>query len=628
MEEASLRTGVSLRSALGLLFFPSRRRVGPDVFASRVRLALSGPLAMAGIASIAVAVAVCISLAVLTAPPKPEAEAAVRVASPVVGGMTEPIVEGLGASGLGAPGRVDEDAPTTSAAADAFWGHMFLGSKIGKFFRDVGIHVPFTYVANGLCVAQGVGGLVLLAGAVLAWRRRDGSLNRVRTFYMAAYLIPLLGFYVVVEAVNILLLGPLEMGPDGPVRLGPVVLYGEWVLSNWWVVPIKLGLVAGLLIVETLLIAAHILARSDEASGLYKSEKIARQNLGILHAGTNKDRRVRTSYLQSAGAHVIVILVLPWVLIFGAWTSHVDAYPIVGGELGGGGQERMKVEIEKPKSPKRLRLITGRVAGILFERPEITDSEVNRRVETVTENQYVANTNIGPGLPGPGKPGKPGWPGGFSDGEIRFIRLEHGGLAWDDGMTNEKGRADQNFLEHIREVGGFKIRTPESIPITQLNQFKKGQAPPFVFITGRSLSGITSADRKTLWTYCMDGGLIFADGSGGSFDREFRDLMGEIFPDQPLSDIPNDDAIYRQPYSFPTGAPALWSHASNPRPQGVRAPGTSRLCVFYFPGDLHDAWKSGHSGLSSEKYTSAYKLGINVVSYAFTHYADMHPAKK
>jgi len=230
--------------------------------------------------------------------------------------------------------------------------------------------------------------------------------------------------------------------------------------------------------------------------------------------------------------------------------------------------------------------------------------------------------------PGPSGPHAISVPGPKSvrngrDTEICFVRLEHGGKAWNDGMTTDTGRADQNFLEYLHDVTGIKIRGPESISIVSLKLYKKGQAPPFVYLTGQSLADITTSERKALRQYCLGGGLIFADGDGGSFDTDFRRLMREVFPDQPLADIPNDDLIFREPYAFPDGAPTLWGQ-SRVRASGVRAPGTSRLCVFYYPGNLHDAWKSGHSGLSADKTRGAYKFGLNVVSYAYTHHLDMH----
>jgi len=635
MTQASRPSGASFRQALALLFMPSRRQAEFDVLAPRMRLALSLPLAATGLACIVVAVAACLSLAVLVAPPKPKVVQTVSaggVSAPAEGlppGLAEPPAEelapGLGVPGLAAPAEVDEDAPTTSAAADAFWAHrLFTTEKLRE--RDIDSGVPFTYVANVLCAVQAVGGLILLAGAALAWRRRDGALNRVRKFYVAAYLIPLLGFYVVVEAMNVLLLGPLMpvSGPDGIefVRQGSVVLSGNHFLSNWWIVPIKVGLIVGLLVAETLLVAAHLLARSHEAADLYKSPRVPKQDLGILYAGTGKDRRVWSSRFQSLGVHAVVILVLPWLLIFGAWTSTLPPYVIPGGDGGGGPIEVIKPKVVKKKPKRKLHYLANVSAAISFYQPDMEkDSEVQKWVEQETSVQYVAGAGTGT-FGGRGKGTKAGWGGGGADGEIRFIRLEHGGKDWDDGMTTEKGRSDQNLLEYIHDTTGFKIRSPESIPISSLKLYKKGQAPPFVFFTGKNIS-ITTSDRATLRKYCMDGGLIFVSSGGGSFDGEFKRLMQDIFPDGPLSDIPNDDLIFREPYVFPDGAPAFWHHGGN-RALGVRAPGTSRLCVFYHPGDIHDAWKSGHSGLSSDKVASAFKLGINVISYAFTSYLDMH----
>jgi len=239
-------------------------------------------------------------------------------------------------------------------------------------------------------------------------------------------------------------------------------------------------------------------------------------------------------------------------------------------------------------------------------------SELEGMVEFGQRSRYVPQS----------RPGRTNGKGG----EIRFIRLEHGGKAWDDGMTNETGRADQNFLEHVREVTGFKIRGPESIPIASLTLYKRGQAPPFVFLTGQNLAGITTADHKTLRDYCRSGGMIFADNAGGSFDDDFRELMRNVFLDLPLVDIPNDDLIFQEPYSFPGGAPTLQNHGGRPRAWGVRTPGADdgRLCVFYYPGDLLDAWKSGHGGLNETKVASAFKLGMNVIFYAYSHWLDMH----
>src|ERR1039458_75747 len=88
-------------------------------------------------------------------------------------------------------------------------------------------------------------------------------------------------------------------------------------------------------------------------------------------------------------------------------------------------------------------------------------------------------------------------------------------------------------------------------------------------------------------------------------------------PPRQLSVIADDDPIFQVPWPFPNGAPPLWHHGGH-RALGVKY--KDRWIVFYHPGDLHDAWKTGSSGLDSEKAKAAIELGINVVYYSFTHY--------
>ena len=46
--------------------------------------------------------------------------------------------------------------------------------------------------------------------------------------------------------------------------------------------------------------------------------------------------------------------------------------------------------------------------------------------------------------------------------------------------------------------------------------------------------------------------------------------------------------------------------------------------VFYHQGDLNDAWKTGHGGVSEKMADHAYKMGINVMYRAFTQYLALH----
>jgi hypothetical protein len=125
---------------------------------------------------------------------------------------------------------------------------------------------------------------------------------------------------------------------------------------------------------------------------------------------------------------------------------------------------------------------------------------------------------------------------------------------------------------------------------------------------------------KTLREYVLAGGMIFGDAGSESWDRSFRSLLAQVFPEKQIVDIPNDDPIYRYPFYFADGAPPLWHHGGS-RALGIKHEG--RWCVFYHPGDMNDAWKNGHSGAKQSTAQASMKLGINVAVYAFMNYIEV-----
>ncbi len=218
---------------------------------------------------------------------------------------------------------------------------------------------------------------------------------------------------------------------------------------------------------------------------------------------------------------------------------------------------------------------------------------------------------------GGGKTG--GWPEGTGREPIRFIRLEYAGDHWDDGM-DARTRADLNFLQEFRRVTGFRVAVrSESHPIRFLKKYTRGYAPPFVYMTGTGGINVSTYDMAVLREYLLDGGMLFADASSAQWDRSFRSFAKAVFPDKRLVPIADDDPIFQMPYVFRDGAPPLWHHGGMDA-MGIKHKG--RWVVFYHPGDINDAWKTGHSGLSPELAKGAFQMGINIIYYAFTHYLE------
>lgn len=327
-----------------------------------------------------------------------------------------------------------------------------------------------------------------------------------------------------------------------------------------------------------------------------------------------EDPRYRTSFYWSSFLH-LAILIYPF-LLRGCGMEAPYAIP-----QGSGNPVVEMVKVKKKKKKKKKKYILAQNSPFIFERLDIDESKVMEEVDEVTEREYVANKNIGKMGQGGGTSG--GWPNGMP-GVVRFIRLKYNGGDWDQDMG--KG-ADHNFLIRFQEFTSFKVANDtEYIPIHRLDDFPKDRAPPFVFITGKGGISAGGDDVRVLRWYCLEeGGMIFADNGGGSFDASFRALVRRVFPDKQWIDIPNDDILYRQPFEFPNGAPALWHH-SGYRALGIKHNG--RWVVFYHQGDMNDAWKDGHSGAPEGVAMASYKLGVNIMYYAFTRYLSIHGPKQ
>ena len=211
---------------------------------------------------------------------------------------------------------------------------------------------------------------------------------------------------------------------------------------------------------------------------------------------------------------------------------------------------------------------------------------------------------------------KYGWPTGMENAKLRFIRLDHGGPNWDRNMGRD---ADYNMLMKLRDFTGFAVaECTESIKPDQFARFLKGSGYPFIYITGTGAIYLSEEDVKILRKYLLvKNGMIFADNCGGDFDFHFRALMRQVLPDLRFVNISNDDVIFQYPFLFLTGAPPLFRHSGD-RAQGIKYNG--RWVVFYHPGAMGDVWRTEGFGLSPEVQMMAYKMGANVIAYAFTQY--------
>ena len=143
---------------------------------------------------------------------------------------------------------------------------------------------------------------------------------------------------------------------------------------------------------------------------------------------------------------------------------------------------------------------------------------------------------------------------------------------------------------------------------------------PVLFISGRDQLDLTQAQKRELKAYVENGNFIFAEagqgngcGQNSAFDKKFRALMAELFPDTQLEALAMSHPIWNSHFELPPKAnwPIL----------GLQA--CCRTSVVYVPRSLTGHWQLNRKALlenlpsaAKAEVNYATQLGVNVVSYA------------
>jgi hypothetical protein len=168
----------------------------------------------------------------------------------------------------------------------------------------------------------------------------------------------------------------------------------------------------------------------------------------------------------------------------------------------------------------------------------------------------------------------------------------------------------------IREGGAAR----EAIQITAADLLES----PVLFLSGSQALDFSDQQRQVLKQYLENGGFLFAEAcsgngcNGDAFDRSFRQLMRDLFPDSELRKLPPDHAVwYAQEKVDPRQLPKdsefwLW---------GLDA--CCRTSVVYCPRSLSCYWELAHPYREmdlpkdvKEQVEQVARIGSNVLAYA------------
>lgn len=141
---------------------------------------------------------------------------------------------------------------------------------------------------------------------------------------------------------------------------------------------------------------------------------------------------------------------------------------------------------------------------------------------------------------------------------------------------------------------------------------------PFAFLTGHGTITINQAEATNLREYLDNGGFLYIDDDYG-LDDNFRSMLGEVFPDEELIEIPFEHPIYHQAYDFPDGPPKIHEHDNKP-PQGFGLFRNGRMVAYYtYESNLADGWANPEVHNDPEPLRQkALQMGANILVYALT----------
>lgn len=135
---------------------------------------------------------------------------------------------------------------------------------------------------------------------------------------------------------------------------------------------------------------------------------------------------------------------------------------------------------------------------------------------------------------------------------------------------------------------------------------------PLIYLTGHGDFKLTVSEKLRLRKYLIAGGFLWADDNYG-LDRSFRQQISQLFPENPLVDIPSHHPIYSSYYKLP-GLPKIHEHDGKPA-QGLGVFFEGRMVIFYsYSSDIGDGMEDLHVHKDGDKiHELALQMGVNII---------------
>jgi len=202
---------------------------------------------------------------------------------------------------------------------------------------------------------------------------------------------------------------------------------------------------------------------------------------------------------------------------------------------------------------------------------------------------------------------------------------------WRDGLslwTQDYPRADRHFSEAVRRLTRIHVRSAEQ-PVN-LEDGDDVYNWPWLYAVQVGEWGLTAEQAKVMREYLLRGGFFMADDFHGTYEWQmFMQRIKQVFPDRPIVDIPDADAIFHTVYDLDDryqipgaehldrgykldGKGAHW--------RGIYDDKGRIMIAISFNSDVGDSWEWADDPEYPEKFSAlGNRIGVNYIVYAMTH---------
>jgi hypothetical protein len=197
------------------------------------------------------------------------------------------------------------------------------------------------------------------------------------------------------------------------------------------------------------------------------------------------------------------------------------------------------------------------------------------------------------------------------------------------GWATDYPKADRQFVQGVRRLTRLHTKSVEQVVDLDGDEIYNW---PWIYAVEVGHWGLNDAQAAKLRDYLLRGGFLMTDDFHGTYEWEvFMESMRRVFPDRPVVDIEDSDAIFHVIYDLdkrvqvPGIGPLSWGvtyeqDGIEPRWRGIFDDKHRVMVAICHNMDVGDAWEWADWPAYPENYASlAYRIGVNYIVYSMTH---------